>query len=90
MCSSFKAHFWHVADFHLDKNFTSSSNKNKENRDYFLGSYRYDICWEDGGAGEFGDFDCDAPVRLIQTAVDFIRDFEPEDGNEIKFVLWTG
>lgn len=42
------------------------------------------------GAGAFGDYDCDAPVKLIEAAVEFIRDFTPDDGGDVNFVLWTG
>ena len=85
-----------MADFHLDKNFTVKNSLiergNSGNREYFLGDYKYDICWENGGEGMFGDYDCDSSLELIDSAVTFIKTYtelEIHDG-QAKFVLWTG
>lgn len=86
-----------MADFHLDKNFTARGSpsllkSNPNEREYFLGEYKYDICWTNGGEGIYGDYDCDSSLELIHSAVDFIKTYselEITDGTA-EFVLWTG
>lgn len=68
---------------------------------YIGSSPRVSVCWNtrnniDGGrirldrklAGKFGDYSCDSPWALIESAA---RAMRSKHGNEgIEFVLWTG
>ena len=52
------------------------------------GSYDMTSCWLEGG-GTFGDYNCDSPLALIQSAIKFVQDESaklPAD----TFVIWTG
>ncbi len=87
------AYFWHVSDFHLDTNYSSSSEarSSKGSREYFLGEYNYDFCWSDQNEekGPYGDYQCDAPMQLIESAINFMSEYTVEDGS-IEFLIWTG
>ena len=83
-------YFWHVTDFHMDVNYTTEvSNKNK---DYFLGPYKYEICWDnrDNSNGKFGDYNCDASEILVDSAIDFIKTHSESLNGKVKFMIWTG
>jgi len=52
------------------------------------GPYDMTSCWLEGG-GTFGDYNCDSPLALIQSAIKFVQDESaklPPD----TFVIWTG
>ena len=87
----FPAYFWHVSDFHLDTNYTTSSGDDVtlSSREYYIGDYEYDLCWagQSGDIGRFGNYDCDAPIALISSAVEFMSGY---DEVQAQFVLWTG
>lgn len=74
--------FWHVTDFHLDTNYSSEGDPSA-------------MCWEsrssprdpgDDVPGPFGDYLCDAPFKLIQSAVEAMHEIHPNP----DFILWTG
>ena len=77
-----------MTDFHLDLNFSTTSENSFDDKIYYLGDYAYDICWGNA-TGEFGDYNCDSPVRLVQSAVDFIKNHSKTMEN-VDFIIWTG
>ncbi|AWP20405.1 putative acid sphingomyelinase-like phosphodiesterase 3a [Scophthalmus maximus] len=70
--------FWHITDLHLDPT-------------YRLGPDPTKVCFSSKGAaaaaaGVFGDFLCDSPYRLIQSALAHMAPLtRPQD-----FIVWTG
>ena len=59
--------------------------------EFFTGG-PYDVtkCWIEGG-GPFGDYNCDAPRALIESAIKFVQ----EETTRLAlpsntFVIWTG
>lgn len=72
------ARFWHITDLHLDPTYHQSPDPTK-------------VCFSSKGvpvtqAGMFGDFLCDSPYRLIQSAFRHMANHTaPQD-----FVIWTG
>lgn len=72
------ARFWHITDLHLDPTYHQSPDPTK-------------VCFSSKGvpvtqAGMFGDFLCDSPYSLIQSAFsDMAKRTAPPD-----FVIWTG
>ncbi|XP_059090918.1 acid sphingomyelinase-like phosphodiesterase 3b isoform X2 [Tigriopus californicus] len=90
-------YFWHVSDLHLDVNFTIQDPNvllnvphSENNRDYYLGEYDYETCWEKGGSGKYGDYNCDSSLELVKSAMNFIKAHSDTLGNDVKFILWTG
>ncbi|CAN8002120.1 unnamed protein product, partial [Ixodes hexagonus] len=71
--------FWHVSDFHYDKDYTTHG-------------VRDAMCHytpnQSGGdnIGPYGDFRCDAPRLLVESAIAAMRTIKPDP----DFVLWTG
>ncbi len=57
---------------------------------YTGGSYDTNKCWLEGG-GQFGDYNCDSPMALIKSAIDFVQN-ETEELSlpPDTFVIWTG
>ena len=52
------------------------------------------VCWRQNGApwsrpseGRFGDYGCDSPFALVESAV---RGMKKVMGEQIEFILWTG
>lgn len=72
--------FWHVSDFHLDVNYTAGDGDITK------------MCWKKTGGsneaqpGRFGDYECDAPLDLVESAVDAMRRIHPNP----DFIMWTG
>ncbi|KAL7388155.1 hypothetical protein ABVT39_008340 [Epinephelus coioides] len=70
--------FWHITDLHLDPTYNLAPDPTK-------------VCYSSKGApakdaGLFGDFLCDSPYRLIQSAFMHMATLtQPED-----FIIWTG
>ncbi|XP_037605771.1 acid sphingomyelinase-like phosphodiesterase 3a isoform X4 [Sebastes umbrosus] len=70
--------FWHITDLHLDPSYHLTSDPTK-------------VCFSSKGApathaGLFGDFLCDSPYRLIQSAFAHMAPLtQPQD-----FIIWTG
>ncbi|XP_072320386.1 cyclic GMP-AMP phosphodiesterase SMPDL3A [Eucyclogobius newberryi] len=69
---------WHITDLHLDPS-------------YRLGPDPAHICSSSKGApavapGPFGDYMCDAPYRLLLSALQHLQSVVQED----DFVIWTG
>ncbi|XP_031829471.1 cyclic GMP-AMP phosphodiesterase SMPDL3A [Nomia melanderi] len=80
-------YFWHITDIHYDPKYSTQGNAAS-------------MCWDkrnsgDSGrirldrrlAGEFGDYSCDSPWALIESAA---RAMRSQRGEGIEFVLWTG
>lgn len=80
-------YFWHITDIHYDPKYSTQGNAAS-------------MCWDtrssgDSGrirldrklAGEFGDYSCDSPWALIESAARAMRSHR---GEGIEFVLWTG
>ncbi|XP_076758581.1 acid sphingomyelinase-like phosphodiesterase 3b [Xylocopa sonorina] len=75
-------YFWHITDIHYDPKY--STNRNPAI-----------ACWNtrngmNGGRktpGEFGDYGCDSPWALIESAA---KAMTSNRGEGIEFVLWTG
>ncbi|XP_042885095.1 acid sphingomyelinase-like phosphodiesterase 3b isoform X2 [Penaeus japonicus] len=75
--------FWHVSDFHLDVNYTADGDITN-------------MCWKktsqaaEGGSatkpGAFGSYECDAPFKLVKSAVDAMKRIHPNP----DFIMWTG
>lgn len=70
--------FWHVTDLHLDPTYHRSPDPTK-------------VCFSSKGvpvaqAGLFGDFLCDSPYRLIQSALANMAALT----KPLDFVIWTG
>ncbi|XP_063981857.1 acid sphingomyelinase-like phosphodiesterase 3b [Diachasmimorpha longicaudata] len=81
-------YFWHITDIHYDPKYSSQGNT-----DSMCWNIRTDI--DTGGirparrvAGIFGNYTCDSPWALIESAVHAMKSNRPEEGTE--FVLWTG
>ena len=81
-------YFWHVTDFHLDKNYSMTVKQKSSGKEYFLGDYAYEICWGKAG-GKYGDYNCDASEELVKSAVDFVK-AKSESLQNVSFILWTG
>lgn len=70
--------FWHITDLHLDPTYHLSQDPTK-------------VCFSSKGvpvpqAGLYGDFLCDSPYRLIQSAFSHMAPLtKPQD-----FIIWTG
>ncbi|XP_046991742.1 acid sphingomyelinase-like phosphodiesterase 3b [Schistocerca americana] len=77
-------YFWHITDIHYDPKYDRNGDP-KSN------------CWRSdtgraggvGGAspGQLGDYRCDAPWDLVESAV---RAMKSKHGDNIDFILWTG
>ena len=73
MSSPLSGRFWHMTDFHYDNT-------------YFTEQLS---CNDDvPNPGPFGDYWCDSPWALVQSAVDFMA--ETSRGTEVDFAIWTG
>ncbi|KAG5317822.1 ASM3B phosphodiesterase, partial [Pseudoatta argentina] len=83
----FAGYFWHITDIHYDPKYAVQGNTPNTK------------CWNmrnivDGGrmrldrklAGKFGDYSCDSPWALIESAARAMR----SKHGDIEFVLWTG
>ncbi|XP_033340709.1 acid sphingomyelinase-like phosphodiesterase 3b [Megalopta genalis] len=80
-------YFWHITDIHYDPRYSTQGNAAS-------------MCWDTRNngdssrirldrklAGEFGDYNCDSPWALIESAA---RAMKSARGEGIEFVLWTG
>ncbi|KAM4633590.1 cyclic GMP-AMP phosphodiesterase SMPDL3A [Polymixia lowei] len=70
--------FWHITDLHLDPTYHLTEDPTK-------------VCFSSKGApatnaGLYGDFLCDSPYRLIQSAFTQMSQETPQ----LDFMLWTG
>ncbi|CAN8005426.1 unnamed protein product [Ixodes pacificus] len=72
--------FWHVTDFHYDKNYTTHGVRDAMCHLFSNRSGSGDII------GPYGDVKCDAPKLLVESAVAAMQSIEPNP----DFVLWTG
>ncbi|XP_034178974.2 cyclic GMP-AMP phosphodiesterase SMPDL3A [Osmia lignaria lignaria] len=79
-------YFWHITDIHYDPRYSTQGN---------AGSMFWNTRSVDGGwmpsdrktVGKFGDYGCDSPWSLIESAM---RAMRTHHGEGIEFVLWTG
>ncbi|KAL4649111.1 acid sphingomyelinase-like phosphodiesterase 3a [Arapaima gigas] len=70
--------FWHISDLHLDYTYHMTEDPTK-------------VCFSSKGhpvlnPGEFGDYMCDSPYELIQSALNFMK----QAGHLTDFIIWTG
>lgn len=70
--------FWHITDLHLDPTYHRSTDPTK-------------VCFSSKGvpvtqAGLFGDFLCDSPYSLIQSALAHMAPLT----QPLDFIVWTG
>ncbi|KAG7262718.1 hypothetical protein CRUP_032285 [Coryphaenoides rupestris] len=70
--------FWHITDLHLDATYHLTDDPTK-------------VCFSSKGAptmnaGIYGDFLCDSPYRLIQSAFTQMSQVVPQ----ADFIIWTG
>ncbi|XP_061098949.1 acid sphingomyelinase-like phosphodiesterase 3a [Conger conger] len=70
--------FWHISDLHLDPTYHITEDRTK-------------VCFSSQGSpalnpGLFGDYLCDSPYELIQSAFRFMREEDPNP----DFMIWTG
>ncbi|XP_048452994.1 acid sphingomyelinase-like phosphodiesterase 3a [Rhincodon typus] len=70
--------FWHITDLHLDPTYHLTDDPTK-------------VCFSSMGrpakhAGPYGDYLCDSPYELIQSAFKFMKDAKVQP----SFVIWTG
>ncbi|CAN8025549.1 unnamed protein product, partial [Ixodes persulcatus] len=71
--------FWHVTDFHYDKNYTTHGVRDTMCHLFSNRSGSGDI-------GPYGDVKCDAPKLLVESVVAAMQSIEPNP----DFVFWTG
>ncbi|CAL8391820.1 unnamed protein product [Gadus morhua 'NCC'] len=70
--------FWHITDLHLDASYHLADDPTK-------------VCLSSKGApaanaGPYGDFLCDSPYSLIQSAFNHMNHMTPQ----ADFIIWTG
>ncbi|XP_028653069.1 acid sphingomyelinase-like phosphodiesterase 3a [Erpetoichthys calabaricus] len=70
--------FWHITDLHLDPTYHITDDHTK-------------VCFSSKGfpaknPGVFGDYMCDSPYLLIQSAFDYMKNVDLQP----KFIIWTG
>ncbi|KAF0771668.1 acid sphingomyelinase-like phosphodiesterase 3b [Aphis craccivora] len=82
-------YFWHITDIHYDANYAATS-------DYAQSCKRSAVDPEllvmerpslPSGGGRLGDYGCDSPWTLVQSAVKAMKE---KHGDNIEFVLWSG
>ncbi|XP_060522463.1 acid sphingomyelinase-like phosphodiesterase 3b [Cylas formicarius] len=87
-------YFWHITDIHYDPHYSP-------NGDYRKSCWRHDNRAAGGSAegskaqrrsssgisGRFGDYGCDTPWELIESAARFMKS---KQNDNVEFVLWTG
>lgn len=77
-------YFWHITDFHYDPRFSLRGDTKKGCwPPEYEGASR--AAWRP--AGRFGDFSCDAPWELIESAA---KSMMSRHSDNVEFVLWTG
>ncbi|XP_043486445.1 acid sphingomyelinase-like phosphodiesterase 3b isoform X2 [Polistes fuscatus] len=89
-------YFWHITDIHYDPKYGTQGNFGNGCRytrnsiegvpGFPVGSSRLDRKIG-GGGGQFGDYNCDTPWALIESAA---QAMETKHDEGIEFVLWTG
>ncbi|KAK1125621.1 hypothetical protein K0M31_005182 [Melipona bicolor] len=75
-------YFWHITDIHYDPRYSTQASAGT-------------ACWNARNGvnsgrktpGEFGDYGCDSPWALVESAASAMTS---NRGEGIKFVLWTG
>lgn len=72
-------HFFHITDFHLDVNYSQFGDVTHWCHAFQNGSKGTDI-------GIYGNYTCDAPLTLIQSAVMGMKQMLPNP----DFIIWTG
>lgn len=72
--------FWQVTDFHYDKTYHASTDPNK------ICNSQTPLSQKPAKSGNWGDYLCDSPWKLINSSVFAMRDIEPNP----DFIIWTG
>lgn len=71
--------FWHVTDMHYDMYYDATAQDKSQVCPSSYGDAAID-------PGQFGDYKCDAPWGLIDSAVENMKNFHPD----ADFIIWTG
>jgi len=82
-CIVLSGSFWQLTDIHYDSMYNDSS-------------LRPFLCRSTDGlrnsstgkttAGKYGDYNCDSPWSLVISAINAMKNYEPQP----DFILWTG
>ncbi|KAL4148008.1 hypothetical protein QTP88_002316 [Uroleucon formosanum] len=85
----FSRYFWHITDIHYDANYVATANyaqscKRSAIDRELLVVERPSLPY---GGGRLGDYGCDSPWTLVQSAVKAMKE---KHGDNIEFVLWSG
>ncbi|KAJ1530897.1 hypothetical protein ONE63_005737 [Megalurothrips usitatus] len=83
---SVPGHFWHISDLHYDVNFSSDGDIRHNCRRWSGNGNGVGMGENRRPEGRFGDFHCDAPLLLLESATAAMKDI----AKEVDFVLWTG
>ncbi|XP_068085178.1 cyclic GMP-AMP phosphodiesterase SMPDL3A [Anabrus simplex] len=75
-------YFWHITDIHYDDLYVKGGDTMRGCRATESG-----LSGASKPAGRFGDFNCDSPLALVDSAASAMRS---KHGENIEFVLWTG
>ncbi|XP_054015679.1 acid sphingomyelinase-like phosphodiesterase 3a isoform X1 [Hylaeus anthracinus] len=80
-------YFWHITDIHYDPKYSTQGNAASMCWNTRSSSDTERIRLDKKLAGEFGDYSCDSPWALIESAASAMASHR---GGGIEFVLWTG
>ncbi|XP_049793804.1 acid sphingomyelinase-like phosphodiesterase 3a [Schistocerca nitens] len=76
-------YFWHITDIHYNPRYSTNGDSRRNCRPPDGGH----VGSSSRSPGRFGDYDCDPPWVLVESAVRFMR---TRQGDNIEFILWTG
>jgi len=77
-------HFWHISDLHLDYLYVRGGNLS--NLCHQKASESENVTTEDQVVGPYGNYNCDSPEALVESALGAMKKFHPNP----EFILWTG
>ncbi|VVC44532.1 Calcineurin-like phosphoesterase domain, ApaH type,Metallo-dependent phosphatase-like [Cinara cedri] len=76
-------YFWHITDIHYDAEYAAGDYK-KSCKDSYSDQDSPSL---PNGGGKLGNYRCDSPWPLVQSAVKAMKE---KHGDNIEFVLWSG
>jgi len=71
--------FWHISDLHLDYNYEAGGDTTNM-------CHRFDSDKSDMGVGPAGNYSCDSPLLLVESALQAMQRHHPTP----DFIVWTG
>ncbi|XP_046667203.1 acid sphingomyelinase-like phosphodiesterase 3b [Homalodisca vitripennis] len=74
------SYFWHITDIHLDVDYSVKGDPRRN-------CWRTEQSVNHETVGRYGNYNCDSPWALVQSAA---RTMKTKNGEDIEFVLWTG